>query len=306
MMQTQNVTEERQPYRTYKDRVFRILFKDKKRLLELYNALNDTHYGNVEDLSVNTLENAIYMKMKNDISFVIDYNMCLYEHQSSYCPNMPLRGFLYFADLYKKILKDTDLSINRQIKIPTPHYIVFYNGLAKKEAEFTQKLSGAFEDDSGGCIELTVRTLNINYGQNESLLQKSPSLYGYSYFVAAVRKNLDVMRFKEAAEAAVDECIEKDILKDFFLEQKSEVIAMSIYEYNEEYVKKVLYEDGEASGYKKGEESGYRKGEAKTLVQNIESLMQNFHIELQEACKGVGTSVAEYEKAKQILEEQSD
>ena len=249
MMQTQNVTEEKQPYRTYKDRVFRMLFKDRKRLLELYNALNDTHYGNVEDLSVNTLENAIYMKMKNDISFIIDCNMCLYEHQSSYCPNMPLRGFLYFADLYKKILKDTDLSINRQIRIPTPHYIVFYNGLGKKEAEFTQKLSDAFEDDS-------------------------------------------------------DECIEKGILKDFFLEQKSEVIAMSIYEYNEEYVKKVLYEDGEASGYQKGEESGYRKGEAKTLVQTIESLMQNFHIELQKACEGAGTSIAEYEKAKQILEEQ--
>lgn len=133
------------PYMTYKDRVFRMLFKDRERLLELYNALNDTDYTSCEDFEVNTLDNAIFIKMKNDVSFVIDGNMCLYEHQSTYCPNMPLRGFLYFADLYKKALTDTDLSISRLIKIPTPHYIVFYNGLGRKEEEFTQKLSDAYE-----------------------------------------------------------------------------------------------------------------------------------------------------------------
>lgn len=105
---------------TYKDRVFRLLYKDKKRLLELYNALNGTHYTNPDELTVNTLENAIYMKMKNDVSFIIDCNMCLYEHQSTFCPNMPLRGFLYFADLYKKLLKDTDLSVSKLITVPTP------------------------------------------------------------------------------------------------------------------------------------------------------------------------------------------
>lgn len=95
---------------TYKDRVFRMLYKDKKRLLELYNALNGTNYNNPEELTVNTLENAIYMKMKNDVSFIIDCNMCLYEHQSTFCPNMPLRGFLYFADLYKNSLISAKLS----------------------------------------------------------------------------------------------------------------------------------------------------------------------------------------------------
>ena len=76
------MTDEKKPYFTYKDRVFRLLFKDRKRLLELYNALNDTHYTDVENLTVTTLENAIYMKMKNDVSFVIDCSMCLYNHSS--------------------------------------------------------------------------------------------------------------------------------------------------------------------------------------------------------------------------------
>lgn len=245
----QKICNENAPvYYTYKDRVFRLLFREKRRLLELYNALNGTAYTNEEELTVNTLENAIFIKMKNDVSFIIDCNMCLYEHQSTYCPNMPLRGFLYFADLYKKQLGGIDLSVRKKIKIPTPHYIVFYNGLEKRDGEFFQNLSEAFEDDSEGCIELSVRVININFGQNRELLDRCKSLYGYAYFVDAIRRNLKSMELKRAVETAVEECISKDILRDFLLEQKAEVIAMSIYEYNEEYVRKSLFEDGKEEG----------------------------------------------------------
>lgn len=174
-----------QVYHTYKDRIFRMLFKEKDRLLELYNALNGTSYTQAEALEINTLENAIFIKMKNDVSFIIESRMCLYEHQSSYNPNMPLRGMFYFADLYKKLVKNMDLSGRKHIKIPTPHYIVFYNGTEKTDVE-------------------------------------------------------------NAVELAVEECIEKDILKTFLIEQKSEVIAMSLYEYNEEYIRKTFFEEGEA------------------------------------------------------------
>ncbi len=77
--------------------------------------------------------------------------MCLYEHQSSYCPNMPLRGFFYFSDLYKRLLKDVDLSVGKRIGIPAPKYIVFYNGQERDEEEFVQKLSDSFEDDKASC-----------------------------------------------------------------------------------------------------------------------------------------------------------
>ncbi|MBO5335887.1 MAG: hypothetical protein J6A94_01995 [Lachnospiraceae bacterium] len=254
------MTEEKKPvYFTYKDRVFRLLYRDKHRLLELYNALNDTSYTNVDDLTVTTLENAIFIKMKNDVSFIIDCDMCLYEHQSTYCPNMPLRGLLYFADLYKKYIRNVDLSVSRQIKIPTPHYVVFYNGTERKEQEFIQKLSDAFEDESEGCIELVVRTININYGYNKELMSRCKSLADYAYFVAEIRKNLEQLALQDAVEYAVDICIEKDILKEFLLEQKSEVIAMSIYEYNEEYVRKALFEDGVEKGYNQGIADGESK-----------------------------------------------
>ena len=247
-------------YRNYKDRVFRLLFNNRTRLLELYNALNGSDYTNEEELIINTLENAVYMKMKNDVSFIVESNMCLYEHQSSYCPNMPLRGFFYFSDLYKKLLKDVDLSVGKRIRIPAPQYIVFYNGQERDEEEFIQKLSDSFEDNKEGCLELTVRTINVNRGHNGSLLEKSPTLYGYAYFVSLVRKNMESMELKEAVERAVEECIREDILKDFLLEQKAEVVAMSIYEYNEEYAKKANFEAGEEAGYAKGEEVGYVRG----------------------------------------------
>lgn len=288
-------------YFTYKDRVFRLLYKDKKRLLELYNALNDTHYTNAEDLTINTLDNAIYIKMKNDISFIIDCNMCLYEHQSTYSPNLPLRGFLYFADLYKKLIKDIDLSVRKLIKIPTPHYIVFYNGLENNNAEFTQKLSDAYEDDSEGCMELTVRVLNINLGHNQSLFEKCSSLYGYSCFVASVRKYLNLMELTDAVNAAIDECIEANILKDFLLEHKAEVVAMSIYEYNEEYVRKSFCEDGVAAGYNNGKNDGKTEGDARRLIQSVESIMSNLKVDLSKSCEILGITVEEYENAKNNL-----
>lgn len=284
-------------YRNYKDRVFRMLFKDKKKLLELYNALNNTSYMDENDLVVNTLENAIFMKMKNDVSFVVDCDICLYEQQSTYCPNMPLRGFLYFADLYKKLIKDVDLSVSRQIKIPTPHYIVFYNGSERTEEEFVQKLSDAFEDGGEGCIQIVVRTININFGKNKKLLKRCKTLYDYAYFVAAVRRNLQNMAMQDAVENAIEECISKDILKDFLLEQKAEVVTMSIYEYNEEYVRKTLYEDGKEIGF----DEGKAEGKAEMLVQSVEAAMRNFNIDLEAACEGLGTTVEAYQRAKRVI-----
>lgn len=180
--------------------------------------------------------------------------MCLYEHQSSTCPNMPLRGFLYLADLYKKQVRNVDLSASKLIKIPTPHYIVFFNGQGNQREEFTMKLSDAFENDTDGCLEMVVRVININFGYNQELFDKCRTLYEYAYFVDRIRRNLAVMELGRAVERAVDECIEKNILREFLLEQKAEVITMSIYEYNEEYVRKTLYEEGKAEGKAEGED----------------------------------------------------
>ena len=117
--------------RKYKDSLFRMVFQKKSDLLELYNAINGTEYTNPDELEINTLENVLYITKKNDVSFIIDCTMNLYEHQSSYNPNMPLRGLVYFSKQYNKYVEQRKLNLFSTAlqKIPTPKFVVFYNGL---------------------------------------------------------------------------------------------------------------------------------------------------------------------------------
>ena len=96
--------------RNYKDTLFRMVFKEPKDLLQLYNAINETEYSNVGDLEIVTLENAIYLNMKNDVAFVIGYSLNMYEQQASVNPNMPMRYLQYVAKEYEKLLKGVNCS----------------------------------------------------------------------------------------------------------------------------------------------------------------------------------------------------
>ena len=135
--------------RNYKDTIFRMLFSDRKNLLSLYNAINGTSYENPEELEIVTLENAIYMGMKNDLAFIIDTNLFLYEHQSTYTPNMPLRDLFYISAEYQKLVNKKSLYSSALQKIPAPNFIVFYNGEEKKEDRWENCLSEAYENLSG-------------------------------------------------------------------------------------------------------------------------------------------------------------
>ena len=147
--------------RKFKDTVFRMLFSDKENLLSLYNAINRSVYENPEDLEIVTLENAIYMGMKNDLAFIIDTNLFLYEHQSTYNPNMPLRDLLYISAEYQKIVDHKSLYSSVLQKIPAPYFIVFYNGTEKEEDRWENSLSEAYENLTGEPkLELKVITLN--------------------------------------------------------------------------------------------------------------------------------------------------
>lgn len=115
--------------REIKDTLFRYLFgteKNKANTLSLYNALHGTNYTDPEDLQFNTLEDVIYVTMKNDISFLLDDRISLYEHQSASNPNMPVRGLLCAAKIYDKALhKNRSLYGSKQIRIPAPVCFVF-------------------------------------------------------------------------------------------------------------------------------------------------------------------------------------
>ncbi len=176
--------------RKYKDTVFRLLFNsDRKALLELYNALNNSNYDNPDDLIVNTLDNAIFMGMHNDLSFIIDTHLNIYEHQSTDCPNIPLRCLLYVGKLYSQLIDEEKIYGSAVIKIPEPHFVVFYNGTDPLPEKMTYKLSDMYEDCSDdSALELTVNVLNINSGMNESLMKSCKILHDYSLYVSLVRQ----------------------------------------------------------------------------------------------------------------------
>ena len=242
--------------RKYKDTVFRKLFSDRKNLLSLYNAINGTAYMDASQLEIVTLDNAIYMGMKNDLAFIINTNLFLYEHQSTYNPNMPLRDLFYISGEYQKLVDLKSLYTSTRLRIPTPNFIVFYNGTEKNEDRWVEYLSESYKNMSGEPnLELKVIILNINVGHNKKLMEECQTLREYAQYVAKVRRYSEEMELNMAVECAVSESIQEGILKEFLQKNRAEVIAMSIFEYNEEEEKRKLrkaeYEAGMAEGVMK-------------------------------------------------------
>ena len=233
----------------YRDTVFRMIFNSNRQLLELYNAVNNTDYDDPDALEIVTLENAIYLGMKNDVSCLIDMRLQLYEHQSTVNPNMPLRDLMYVCEQYEKYMINKDIYSSRLIRLPTPRFVVFYNGIQKQPERRELYLSDAFEiPEDSPSLELRVTQLNINKGYNKDLLKRCPTLFEYVEYVSMVRKYQETQPLEEAVRHAVDHCIRHNILKDFLLANKAEVVRMTLYEYDEELhkqtIRKESYEDG--------------------------------------------------------------
>ena len=219
----------------HKDRLFKKVFEAKEDLLSLYNALNGTEHDNPDDIEINTIENFIYMSMKNDISFLIANVMNLYEQQSTINPNMPLRGFLYLSELYRKYFgSKKDLYSSRQIKLPVPQFVVFYNGTEEEADRREMRMSEAYSGEIKGtpAIECTAILLNINYGHNRELMKKCKRLEGYAILINKIRQYINKGLFKEeAVERAIDDCIREDVLADILEKHRSEATTMILEEY---------------------------------------------------------------------------
>lgn len=279
--------------RNYKDTVFRMLFSDRKNLLSLYNAVNQKHYTDPEDLEIVTLENAIYMGMKNDLAFIIDTNLYLYEHQSTYNPNMPLRDLFYISNEYQKLLDKKSLYSSSLQKIPAPNFIELYNGTDTLSDFSEHRLSSAFENLSGEPkLELIVTVLNINEGHNALLMEHCQTLKEYSQYVAKVRKYAAGMPLDQAVKYAVDECIKENILADFLRKNRAEVISMSIFEYDKEEEEKKLRKAEFEAGVSLGVEKGVKKG----VIETTRHLLKLNKLSLEEIASVSGLSVEEIKK----------
>ena len=267
--------------KNYKDTVFRMVFNNKQYLLDLYNAINGTSYTNPEDLTITTLSGETYLKMKNDLSFIINFELNLYEHQSTPCPNIPLRDLYYLAATLKEMIPHEKTFMPTRLSIPTPRFYMFYNGTTKMDDAVTYRLSELFQSPVGDpSVELVVTSLNVNEGHNKELMEACEALKGYSIFVSKVRKynkeaveeynathatplslladksKISKSLVKSAVIRSVDECINENILSDFFKENRKEVIEMGVQEYSYERHLQYMKEDGYENGYNAGHGRG--------------------------------------------------
>ena len=278
--------------REYKSDVISMMLQIPEYALDVYNAMNDSAYTDPDMIQIMRLENGISLSVRNDASFFISNYLNLYEHQSTYSPNAPLRFLIYLTSLLKKMIGKRDLYGRKRVQIATPHFAVFYNGTEKRPEKEVLKLSDAFINQTDMPeMELTVIVYNINPHNNAQLLAKSEVLHGYMIFVNRVRENLDCQKKSEqntrflpseydeaehddtelmdnlevAINEAIDYCVKNHIMEEFFRENRSEVTKSMVLDYTwerrEELIRAEEYEDGKREGYVEGEKRGRAEGE---------------------------------------------
>ena len=269
--------------RQYKDTVFRMLFSEKENLLSLYNAVTGNAYQNADDLKIVTLENAIYMGMKNDLAFMLETNIYLYEHQSTLNPNIPLRDLIYIGIEYQQYVDDKSLYSSRLQKIPAPKFMVFYNGTDAVDDRVELRLSNAYEHLAGEPdLELKVLMLNVNEGHNKELMEQCQTLKEYAIYVARVRKYTSEMNLNDAVARAIDECIKEGILVEFLRKNRSEVKMVSILEYDKEWEEKKLRKAEYEAGKNDVIRNMYRLGYSKEKIAEADDKTTE---EVEKVCK---------------------
>ena len=242
----------------YKDRLFSFIFgrpERKEWTLSLYNAVNGSSHTDPEEIEIVTMEDILYMGMKNDMSFLITDTANMYEQQSTYNPNMPVRKLMYAARLYDRYIHVNRLNIysTKQIRLPVPKLVTFYNGMEEREDDILE-LKDAFLTEDGkpaeteSDIQVRVRMININYGKNKELMGACRPLSEYAWFIAEIRRNNQGMDIETAVDSALEAMPEEFGLKKFLVANKAEVKQMCITEYNEAETMEQFREEGREEG----------------------------------------------------------
>ena len=265
--------------REYKSDVFSMLLEDKTNALQLYNALNKSNYTDPEIVEIRTLDKGVSLSVRKDAAFVLDANLSIYEHQSTVCPNMPVRCIIYFSNIIEKIIKSHNIYGKTLVKIPTPRFAIFYNGAEDQPEQYDLKLSDAFIHPMDKPeLELTCRVYNINRGRNKELLDACPVLREYMLFVDYVREyhaNQGYENLEMAINLAVDRCIRENVLKDFLIENRSEVVKVTQLDYTFDRqieleradARKEGWNEGWGEGWDEGNAAGMAKGRAQQIIE---------------------------------------
>lgn len=259
--------------REYKSDVFSMLMEDSANALEVYNALNGTNLTDPEAIEIRTLDKGVSLSVRNDAAFIVDAALSIYEHQSTVCPNMPVRNLIYYSTIVAKILKDKNIYGRGRVRIPVPKFVVFYNGDEDQPEEYYMKLSDSFAKKTDNPeLELVCKVYNINYGKNEQLLEKCGIIRQYMTFVEYVRfyhKEQDYDNLETAINRAINRCIDEGVLVDFLKENRSEVVKVTQLDYT--FDRQIMLEREEAreEGREEGRAEGREEGRAEEIISSV-------------------------------------
>lgn len=272
------------PQTQYRDRLFNFIFgSDEHRewTLDLYNAVNHTSYTDPDLIEFTTIREVLYLGMRNDVSFLISDLMNLWEQQSTFNPNMPLRMMEYTAQLYERFITQNRKNKfgKRQIMLPVPRLVVFYNGQDEKEDVVTLRLSDAFPEALRPLanIEVEVTMLNINYGHNQAFLQACRPLTEYAWVVERVHENRRRLKglvpeeklLEVAIDRMIDEMPDKYVLKPYLEEHRAEVKGMLLTEYDEVKTMELFKEEGREEGRQEGRQEGREEGREEGMARGM-------------------------------------
>lgn len=271
--------------REYKSDVFGMLMREPFHALEVYNALNGTQYDNPEEIQIITLEKGISLSVRNDAAFVIDWHLNIYEHQSTYNPNMPLRGLIYFVNTIEKGVRKQDIFSRKRIRIPTPHFVVFYNGREERPEKEELYLSDSFAHPATEPeLEVKCTVYNINPGYNEKRLRGCKVLNDYIAFIEKVRNYLAFGEaLSDALEKSIDACIKEGILEEFLREHRAEVTKMMTLDYTWERREELIRAEEKAEGMQKGRLEGRQEGQESEKLASLKKLIKNGGMTLAQA-----------------------
>ena len=292
--------------REYKDRLFSFIFGNESRkdwTLSLYNAVNESDYQNPDDIEINTMGDTLYLGMKNDVSFIIGGYVSLYAHQSTYNPNMPLRELIYLGHLLSKYVEQHKLNIysQRQIRIPIPKLVVFYNGKQDMPEQTVLELKDAFPEDMNpddSDVSVKVRMLNIHSDKNYRIMSSCKPLYEYASFVDNIYKYRETEDIETAVDMALSDIPDNWIIRNYLMANKSEVRLMCLTEYNEEETMQMFREEGRIEGKEEGRVEGRIEGRFQLIV----DLVNDEVLTLEEAAIRLGMTV---EELKSRIEKES-
>lgn len=259
--------------RSYKDGVFRQLFNDKEKLIELYNALSGRSYSKDTEIEIVTLEDALFGDIKNDLSFIMDNRfIVMIEHQATVNPNMPLRMLSYAAREYERRGLTKKVYSRRRIEIPTPELYMLYNGAEDKPIMQELKLSDAYIAKCGKIsLEARVMVINVNYDKGADILKRCKTLNEYSMFIHMIREKQQEKGLQKAVEESVRECMRKGILTEFLERNGGDIVSLVRIELTREECEAIREEDG----YVRGLEDGLNEGrieEQLKIARNMKAL----------------------------------